>query len=242
MAPGLLVEHTEKHQPGDNVDSRNHETLNGNADPGLRGSNGSLQQKLATKSTEICTETSNLDSAIAICGMALRLPSGIRTPQQLWQFLLEKRDARCRVPEHKYSVSELYNPSGKPAHVNTEHGYFLDDDISALDTSFFSMPRTEVERTDPQQRMMLEVVRECLEDAGEAEWRGKTIGCYMGSLGEDWLEMITRETQNWGQYRITGYGDFALSNRISYEYDLKGPRYVFVRGPEEKLRSSAYIS
>lgn len=26
-----------------------------------------------------------------------------------------------------------------------------------------------------------------------------------------------------GFYKITGYGDFVLSNRISYEYDLKGP-------------------
>ena len=49
---------------------------------------------------------------------------------------------------------------------------------------------------------------------------GKRIGCYMGSLGEDWCEMFARETQNWGPYRYTGFGDFALSNRVSYEMDL----------------------
>jgi acyl transferase domain-containing protein len=192
-------------------------------DPAPTSPGGPLEHGPATKQY---IDGTNPDSAIAICGMALRLPSGIRTPQQLWQFLLEKRDARCRVPDHKYIVSEFYDSTGKPAHVNTEYGYFLDDDVSALDTSFFSMPRTETERMDPQQRMMLEVVRECFEDAGEADWRGKNIGCYMGTLGEDWLEMITRETQNWGQYRLSGYGDFALSNRVSYEYDLKGSRYV----------------
>ena len=67
--------------------------------------------------------------------------------------------------------------------VKTKYGYFLDEDIGALDTSFFSMPRMEVERTDPQQRLMLGATRECFEDAGEIAWRGKRIGCYMGSLG-----------------------------------------------------------
>ncbi|KAF2871120.1 hypothetical protein BDV95DRAFT_495285 [Massariosphaeria phaeospora] len=171
---------------------------------------------------ELDAKDSNLDSAIAICGMALRLPSGVRTPQQLWQFLIDKGDARSLVPESRYNVSAFYDPSDKPARVNTEYGYFLGEDISALDTSFFSMARSEVERVDPQQRLMLEVARECFEDAGE-DWRAKTIGCYMGSLEDDWLEMTVRETQNWGQYRLTGYADFALSNRISYEFNLKGP-------------------
>lgn len=74
---------------------------------------------------------------------------------------------------------------------------------------------------------MLEVARECFEDAGETAGRGKRTGCYMGSLGEDWCEMFARETQNWGPYRYTGYGDFALFNRVFYEMDLQGPRLVY---------------
>lgn len=73
---------------------------------------------------------------------------------------------------------------------------------------------------------MLEATRECLEDAGKTAWKGKCIGCYMGSLGEDWCEIFARETQNWGPYRYVGYGDFSLSNRVSYEMGLEGPRFV----------------
>lgn len=163
---------------------------------------------------------------IAICGMALRLPGGLTTPQELWEFLLAKGDARSRVPQSRYNLSTFYSPTGKPGTVSTEHGYFLDDsvDLGALDTSFFTMPRTEVERADPQQRLLLEVARECFEDAGVTNWRGKTIGCYVGNFGEDWLEMFTKETQQWGMHRVVGTGDFVLSNRISYEMDLRGPR------------------
>lgn len=170
------------------------------------------------------TDLAQIPARIAICGMAVRLPNGIKTPQQLWHFLLNKGDARGRVPESRYNVSAFYHPSGKPGTVITEHGYFLDDDIATLDTSFFSLPRMELERADPQQRLLLEITRECLEDAGIKKWRGRRIGCYVGSLGEDWSEMFARESQNWGMYRASGSGDFALSNRVSYEMDFKGPR------------------
>ncbi|KAG6037958.1 Type I Iterative PKS [Claviceps citrina] len=165
---------------------------------------------------------------MAICGMALRLPGGLKTAQQLWEFLMAKGDARTRVPESRYNVSAFHSKDGKQASssVATEYGYFLDDsiDLGALDTSFFSMTRTEVERADPQQRLLLEVARECFDDAGITDWRGKPIACFVGSFGEDWLDLSAKETQPWGMYRVTGSGDFMLSNRISYEMDLRGPR------------------
>ncbi|KAI1379651.1 fatty acid synthase S-acetyltransferase [Hypoxylon crocopeplum] len=169
---------------------------------------------------------------IAICGMALRLPGGLTTPQELWEFLLAKGDARGRVPKTRYNVSAFYSPTGKPGTVSTEHGFFLDEsvDLGALDTSFFTMPRTEVERADPQQRLLLEVARECFEDAGVTNWRGQTIGCYVGNFGEDWLEMFAKESQQWGMHRVVGTGDFVLSNRISYEMDLRGPSMTIRTG------------
>ncbi|KAJ8128147.1 hypothetical protein O1611_g5491 [Lasiodiplodia mahajangana] len=162
---------------------------------------------------------------IAICGIGLRLPGGLSSPEQLWDFLLAKGDARCRVPASRYNVSAYYSTSGKPGTVASEYGYFLDEsvDIAKLDTSSFSVSRSELQQTDPQQRLLLEVARECFEDAGVTGWRGKKIGCYVGNFGEDWAEMTSKETQHRGQYRLTGMSDYIVSNRISYEMDLQGP-------------------
>lgn len=167
-------------------------------------------------------------SPIAICGMALRLPGGLHTPQQLWEFLLSKGDARGRIPQSRFNISGYHSTSKKPGTIETEYGYFLDEDVDlgSLDASFFTMAKVELERADPHHRQMLEVARECVEDAGEVGWRGKNIGCYMGSFGEDWCEMFSKEDQQYGLYRVTGYGDFVLSNRVSYEMNLKGPRCV----------------
>lgn len=208
----------------DNMASPMHTSLSeGQRLPKLNGC-GDRDSPASLTGTDADADIANIPARIAICGMAVRLPNGIKTPQQLWQFLLNKGDARSRVPESRYNVSAFYHPSGKPGTVITEHGYFLDDDIGTLDTSFFSMPRMELERADPQQRLLLEITRECLEDAGITKWRGRRIGCYVGSLGEDWSEMFARESQNWGMYRASGSGDFALSNRVSYEMDFRGPR------------------
>ncbi|KAK6954931.1 hypothetical protein Daesc_002560 [Daldinia eschscholtzii] len=174
---------------------------------------------------------------IAVCGMALRLPGGVSTPNEFWDFLVNKQDARGLVPESRYKSSSFHSKSRKPGSIATQYGYFLDEsvDIGALDTSFFSMPKAEVERADPQQRLLLELTKECLESAGEVNYRGKTIGTFVGSFGEDWLELFVKDPQLHGTYKITGYGDFILSNRISYEYDLKGPSMVIRTGCSSAL-------
>ncbi|KAK3324348.1 hypothetical protein B0T19DRAFT_464372 [Cercophora scortea] len=165
--------------------------------------------------------------------MSMRLPGGISSADQFWDFLVNKRDARAPIPPERYAT---HGPQGKHSkdaageftieskpHWRT-HGYMLDHvDLAAFDASLFSMTRSELARADPQQRLLLELTRECFENAGETNWRGKDIGVYVGSFGEDWSDLQAQDHQDNNLYKVTGAGDFVLSNRISYEYDLKGP-------------------
>lgn len=165
---------------------------------------------------------------IAICGMGMRLPGGIRNDTDLYNFLVRKQDARAVVPDTRFNVDAYHNPHNKPGTVAFKHGYFLDDDVdlSKFDLSMFNMTAAEVERLDPNQRLLLEVVREAFESAGEADFRGKNIGTHVGLFSEDWTEIQNRDLNDFAPYQLTGKTDFMLSNRIAYEYDLKGPRQV----------------
>lgn len=188
----------------------------------------SSTQHVNGAAVEVCQgQEGEAPPPIAIVGMGMRLPGGVNDQSAFWDLLINKKSGRCKVPRDRYNVDALYNPNGGPETVKTKHGHFLTHvNLQHLDTSFFPMNRWEVEKLDPQQRLLLEVVWECMENAGQVGWRGKKIGCFVGNFGEDWLDMTAKDAQYPGLYRTTGSGDFAISNRISYEYDLKGPRYA----------------
>jgi hypothetical protein len=158
-------------------------------------------------------------SPIAVCGLALRLPGGIRDGDAFWDALMNGKDMRSTIP------STRYNPSGFMSGSSPPYGYFLDEDLAAIDTSFFNLRKSELESADPQQRQLLEVTRECLENAGETNYRGKAIGCYVGTFGEDWQQMMTKDEEHTEANAGGCMPDLMLANRISYEYDFQGPRY-----------------
>lgn len=159
---------------------------------------------------------------IAIVGMAMRLPGGVSCEKEFWDFLINKRDGLCKVPDTRYNVDAFYDDS-RPGKIRTKHGYFLQHNIQHFDPEFFGISKIEAAKLDPQQRMLLEVIWECMENGGQVGWRGKNIGCYVGVFGEDWLDVKIRDPQDHDRYRVVGTGSYALSNRVSYEYDLGGP-------------------
>ncbi|KAI8630110.1 putative polyketide synthase [Xylariaceae sp. FL1651] len=161
---------------------------------------------------------------IAIIGMAMRLPGHVRSDEDFWNLLTQKTNALCDVPRDRFNINGFYDGSRRSGTIPTNKGYFLEDiDIREFDPSVFPIPKKELERLDPSQRQLLQVAYECMENAGVTSWRGSDLGCYIGCFGEDWQDLNAKETQHKGGYRATGYGDFALGNRISYEFDLRGP-------------------
>lgn len=132
---------------------------------------------------------------IAIVGMAMRLPGGVSNETEFWDFLINKRDGLCKVPEDRYNIDAFYDES-KPGHVRTQHGYVLQNDIGQVDNAFFGISKTEAGKLDPQQRLLTEVIWECMENGGQTQWRGKKIGCYVGVFGEDWLDLMSKDVQN----------------------------------------------
>ncbi|KAL2017252.1 hypothetical protein VTK56DRAFT_2364 [Thermocarpiscus australiensis] len=171
------------------------------------------------------SRVSRVFEPIAICGMACRLPGGVSSPKEMWDFLMDGRDGRIRTPKSRFNIDGYYSATKRAGTTNTEYGYFLDEsvDLAGLDTSMFSMSRMEVEWLDPQQRMMLEVAQESLEDAGEVGWRGSNIGVYIGSFGQDWYDILNRDGLRHSVVSVIASHDFMVSERVSHEMDLHGP-------------------
>jgi acyl transferase domain-containing protein len=160
---------------------------------------------------------------VAVCGIGLRLPGGITTTDDFWDLLFNGRDARSSATD-RLNAEGFSDALGARASIQNQNGYFLTEDPGKFDPSFFSMSRKEAERCDPQQRILLETVRDCLEDAGEVNYRGRKIGCYVGSFGSAWLRLQSVDPQQTSTHYTLGAEDAMIANRVSYEYDLLGPR------------------
>lgn len=108
-------------------------------------------------------------------------------------------------------------------------GAFLsEEDARLFDHSFFGMTGLEVETMDPSQRKLLEVAYEAMENAGET-WSsvsGTRTGVFVGNFCLDHWMIQSRDWDNPRPYAFTGAGTSILANRISYIFNLQGPRYA----------------
>ncbi|KAJ5583788.1 hypothetical protein N7450_006452 [Penicillium hetheringtonii] len=181
-----------------------------------------------------CQTKENVPAPIAIVGIAVRLPGGVRSTEEFWQMLSGGQDGRCVVPESRYNEAGFYSESGAHS-IGTRYGYFLQDDLEKVDTSFFDKDGLQPGRMDPQQKLLLQVVWDCLENAGQVRWRGMPIGCFVGTFGGDWEEIETKDTQNAHNFHLIGRGKFALANVVSYEFDFKGPSMTLETGCSSSL-------
>ena len=158
---------------------------------------------------------------IAITGIACRFPGEISTARSFWEFVLNGGDAIRAVPDERKSLWEPW-PDRKdyPA-----HGGFIDE-IDRFDAAFFNISPREARHIDPQQRVLLELAWEALEDARipPAKLEGRPVGVYMGIfLDEYWDLQRYAAPASVGMHTNTGGTLSIAANRISYFLDLKGP-------------------
>ena len=78
---------------------------------------------------------------------------------------------------------------------------------------------------DPQQRLMLEVAYEAIENAGIPmdEISGSQTGCFVGAFNSDWREAFCRDVDGAPTHAYTGAGIEFVSARVSWFFDMQGP-------------------
>ena len=174
-----------------------------------------------------------MQEPIAIVGLACRLPDECNNPKAFWKFLEKGGIAKNRPPASRFNIDTHYDGSLKNKTMASPGGMFLQGvDPRDIDAQFFKLSRIEALSMDPQQRQLLEVVYEGLENAGITleELDGKPVGCFVGSFACDYGDMQARDPEDRAPATTVGIGRAMLSNRISHFLNIKGPRYVTKTG------------
>ncbi|XXX73393.1 SDR family NAD(P)-dependent oxidoreductase [Sorangium sp. So ce134] len=162
---------------------------------------------------------------IAVVGMACRLPKAPDL-ESFWQLLRDGGDAIAEVPDERGWDEALAARGVDPRERDkVRRGGFLDR-IDAFDPQFFGIPPREAQSMDPQQRLMLELCWEALEDAGilPGSLKGSATGVFAGAIWSDYAPLLYRGgPEGLGPYTVTGSHHSIIANRISYVLGLEGP-------------------
>lgn len=162
---------------------------------------------------------------IAVVGVACRFPGGVSDLDGLWALLSEGREAVGAPPPDRFDV-EQYRDSNqmRPGKSYTFAGGYLDD-VAGFDAEFFGISPREALSIDPQQRMLLELGVEALDDAGidPRSLAGSDTGVFVGASVMDYAGQVMVPPSAIGPYTNSGLALSNTANRLSYQFDLHGP-------------------
>ncbi len=161
---------------------------------------------------------------IAIIGIGCRFPNA-NNPESFWKLLRNGIDAIAQVPSYRWDVDAYYDPDpNTKGKMNTRWGGFLDC-VDQFDPGFFGISPREAERMDPQQRLVLEIAWEALENAAIAPQRlaGSQTGVFIGIGNYDYGRFLCRDLSNINSHNAPGLTLSLAANRLSYLLDLHGP-------------------
>jgi acyl transferase domain-containing protein len=165
---------------------------------------------------------------IAIVGMACRFPGGAVDSDSFWKLLCDGVDVIDEIPLDRWNAEDFFDSDpAAPGKMNSRWGGFLDR-IDEFDNHFFAISDREAIRMDPQQRILLELTWEALEDAGlpPSTLRGTKVGVFVGIAISEYGMQLSRDYQQSDAYVSTGNSLCIAANRLSFALGVQGPSLV----------------
>lgn len=180
--------------------------------------------KQLRKPYEVETDKVEGYEEVAIIGIQGVMPQSDNL-DEFWEHLLKQDNLVTEILEDRWNWREYEgDPLEKSNKTNSKWGAFLKE-VKNFDASFFGISPKEAKVMDPQQRILLQIIWQAVEDAGYkmSDLSAKRTGIFVGVSNSDYIDVIKEREKDISVHAMIGNGRPYVANRISYLMDLKGP-------------------
>jgi 3-oxoacyl-(acyl-carrier-protein) synthase/thioesterase domain-containing protein/acyl carrier protein len=157
---------------------------------------------------------------IAVVGMACTFANA-RTPESLWQNLMEQRSSILPLKGSRWGGAEAQTAPRWGARI---------EDVDRFDPAFFGLSEDEARLCDPQERLVAQALFHALQHAGlrADKLRGTRTGLFLGYEYAEYEHHLRRNLHRMPNAPALSSSSpiYYLANRISFLYDFKGPSEV----------------
>ena len=160
---------------------------------------------------------------VAIIGYSFRFPG--TDPETFWDSLTAGRNLVTQVPADRWAQETYLHPRKSESGTSYTFAAGTLGDVAGFDAAFFGISPREAEQMDPQQRLLLELTWEAFERGGirPSSVRGGRGAVYLGFSGSDYSYRRADDLASIDASTMTGNTASIAANRISYQFDLRGP-------------------
>lgn len=157
------------------------------------------------------------DDDIAVVGMSIKV-AGADDVDEFWDLLCAGESQHREVPRNRIKFDNEWRE------VDPKRKYFGNflNDHDVFDQKFFKKSAREAASTDPQQRILLHVAYQALEQAGyfNSPEQDKRIGCFIGECAADYADNVACYQPN--AFTATGNLKSFIAGKVSHYFGWTG--------------------
>lgn len=157
---------------------------------------------------------------IAVIGVSCKV-AGANDLEEFWDLLCEGKSQHKEVPEDRF---DFVTPFREKKSDRKWFGNFVDD-YDKFDHRFFKKSPREAAAMDPQQRQLLQIAYQTVEQSGyfriSPKPRDLRIGCYIGVCAVDYENNIACHAPN--AFSATGNLKGFIAGKVSHYFGWSGP-------------------
>ncbi|OAA43653.1 Beta-ketoacyl synthase [Metarhizium rileyi] len=163
------------------------------------------------------------DTDIAVVGMSCKV-AGADDLEEYWEVLSSGKSQHEEVPADRIPFDTAFRD------VNPKRRWFGNfiRGHDMFDSKFFKTSPREAATTDPQQRQLLQVAYQAVEQSGyfhkEHDDNSRGVGCYIGLCGTDYENNIACHPAN--AFCSTGNLEGFAAGKVSHYFGWTGPALV----------------